>query len=104
MRQTGGRGGGARRNATQWRELVERFERGGQTRGRFCAVHGLALSTFDLWRRKLRGTGSEKGGEAGALFVELSNLPRAESVAASWEVELELGGGVVLRMRRTRRC
>ena len=34
-------------------KLIERFDRSGQTRGNFCAAHGLALSTFDLWRRKL---------------------------------------------------
>ena len=56
MRQAGGTRHRARRTAAQWRELVERFERSGQTRGKFCAAHGLALSTLDLWRRKLGAT------------------------------------------------
>ena len=53
MRWASGRRHRARRTAAQWRKLVERFERPGQARGEFCAAQGLALSTFDMWRRKL---------------------------------------------------
>lgn len=35
--------------------MLEEFSRSGQTRGEFCARHGLPLSTFDYWRRELRG-------------------------------------------------
>jgi len=91
-----------RRTAAQWQELVERFERAGQSRGRFCAAHGLALSTFDLWRRKLRGAAAVREEVPEAVFVELSGRPETERGASSWEVELELGAGVVLRVRRAR--
>ena len=73
MNQARGVRGAARRNTTQWQELVERFERAGQTRKRFCATHGLALSTFDLWRRKLRVAPAVREEAPEALFVELSN-------------------------------
>ena len=79
---------GTRHTAAQWQELVERFEREGQTRGRFCAGHGLALSTFDLWRRKLRGARAVREEVPGALFVELSDAPVTKTGAVSWEVEL----------------
>ena len=48
MRRAGGTRHRARRTGAQWRERVERFERSGQTRGKFCAAHELALTTFDL--------------------------------------------------------
>ena len=74
MTRTRGTKHRARRTAAQWQELVERFERTGQTRGRFCAAHGLTLSTFDLWRRKLRATPAAVNEEQPeALFVELTN-------------------------------
>ena len=89
-----------RRSREQWRDLFTRFEQSGQTRERFCAEHGLALSSFDRWRNKLRR--DLPSGEAvvgDALFVELT--PDAESPAsASWDVELQLGTGMVLRVRR----
>ena len=101
----------ARRTAAQWQELVERFERTGQTRGRFCAAHGLALSTFDLWRRKLRGTPAAAVNEEQpeALFEELTNPTQTQASPTSagtgtWEVELDLGAGVVLRVRRAAPC
>ena len=100
----------ARRTAAQWRELIEWFERSGQSRGTFCAAHGLAPSTFDLWRRKLRATPvavNEDPPEA--LFVELTSPTHTEASVTSagtgaWEVELELGAGVVLRLRRAAPC
>ena len=100
----------ARRTAAQWQELIDRFERTGQTRGRFCAAHGLALSTFDLWRRKLRATPAAVNEERPeALFVELTNPTRTQAPPTSagtgaWEVELDLGAGVVLRVRRAAPC
>ena len=104
MKRTRGTRRAGRRNAAQWQELIERFEREGQTRTRFCAAHGLALSTFDLWRRKLRGASTAREPQPQALFVELSNPTVAQPCTPAWEVELELGAGVVLRVRRAAPC
>ena len=74
MRRTGVRDIGRGATAAQWRELVERFERAGQSRGEFCAAHRWALSPFDLWRRKLRATpAAVEEASPEALFVELIN-------------------------------
>ena len=64
----------------------------------------MALSTFDGWRRKLRETPVMREEAPQALFVELSSPPGAEVPAPGWDVELELGGGVVLRVRRAAPC
>jgi len=61
MRRAGSTRHRARRTAAQWRKLIERFDRSGQTRGKFCAANGLTLSTFDLWRRKLCETPAPAG-------------------------------------------
>ena len=104
MKRASGRRHRARRTAAQWRKLVERFERSGQTRGEFCAAQGLALSTFDVWRRKLGPAPAEDAAHPEALFVELTGAaqppgPRAAGGTGAWEVELALGAGVVLRLR-----
>ena len=78
----------ARRSAAQWQELVKRFEREGQTRGRFCATHGWALSTFNVWRRKLRRAAAALEEVPEALFVELSEPPVTEMGAGSWEITI----------------
>ena len=110
MRRAGGTRHRARRTAAQWQKLIERFEGSGQTRGEFCAVNGLALSTFDLWRRKLHATPTAVEEERPeALFVELAHPAQTQTSPTSpgtggWEVELELGAGVVLRLRRAAPC
>ena len=102
-----------RRSAREWRALIRAQSRGDETRKQFCARHDVALSTFDWWRRRLRteidapaaprGLPAVSGG-ATPLFVELAPhatpAPMAAS-APSWEVELDLGAGVVLRLRRS---
>ena len=91
-----------RRSQQQWRELVARFEQSGQERKEFCAEQGLSLGSFTQWQRKLREPvpgGSNAAEEA--VFIE---LPGAQAGAAappgSWELELQLGAGVVLRLKR----
>ncbi len=85
-----------RRSEETWRELLVRFERSGQTCERFCAEQGLALSSFTRWRQKLRSAShSQAAVVQEALFVELGSDGEAR-----WDVELQLGAGVVLRVRR----
>ena len=88
-----------RRTVNEWQELVAEFEQGGQTRKAFCSLRGLSLSTFDLWRRKLREDSPRHDEPCAAMFVEVESTR-----APSWDVELELGGGVVLRVRSSQRC
>lgn len=100
-------GGGTRRSEAQWRALFSAFETSGETRRRFCARHGVALSTFDWWRKRLREQARSTAVaplHSEALFVELT-APMAPArelpgSASAWDVELELGAGVVLRLRR----
>jgi hypothetical protein len=39
--------------ALEMRRVMEEYEGSGQSRGAFCAKRGIALSTFDYWRREL---------------------------------------------------
>jgi hypothetical protein len=105
-----GAGRQARRSAQEWRALLETHQRSGETRRRFWARHGIALSTFGWWQRRVRAQAFavvESAGniaETNALFVELAAPVAAERTAAAWDLELELGAGVVLRLRRGGAC
>ena len=61
----------------------------------FCEAEGIGKSTFWRWRRRLAD--GDAGGGGRAMFVELAAGP-----SSPWDVELELGAGVVLRVRRPR--
>jgi hypothetical protein len=95
-----------RRSAGEWRTLMQAFSRSGLTHAQFCERHGLTRSTFAWWRSRLRRESTARSASitpspAGALFVELA--PEVKPIAAVstiWDVELELGGGVFLRLRR----
>ena len=88
-----------RRSRDQWRELLERFERSGQSREQFCHEQSLTLSSFDRWRRQLGKAAAPRRVIAGEpLFFELA--PEAHASGGAWDVELQLGAGVFLRLRR----
>lgn len=97
----------ARRSESEWRALMRVFSRSSETRTRFCERHGVALSTFDWWRSRLRREASARAvsntapSRPGALFVELAEEDKPVVAApAHWDMELELGAGVFLRLRR----
>lgn len=61
----------------------------------FCEQHEIAYSTFGYWRKQLRQSAPiEKPLTA---LVELSMFPLEPT--PDWRVELDLGRGVVLRMK-----
>ena len=88
--------GGSR---AQWRGLLERFAASGQSREEFCREQGLTLSSFDRWDRTLGKTAAGGRTVTGSpLFLEVT--PTASGTAGGWDVELELGRGGILRLRR----
>ncbi len=78
------------RSADEWSGIMADFERSGLSQREFCESRGLSSKTFSNWRCRLR-PGCGKGS-----FVEL-----APPVSSGWDVELDLGDGVVLRVRRS---
>lgn len=83
-----------RRSAAQWRHLIQEEARSGLAQRAFCARHGVAPSSLRLWKRKLGAEGELPSTQ----FIELT--PDTAETAHGWDVELELGDGVRLRLRR----
>ena len=84
-----------RRSRADWEQLMEQYESGGLKQRAFCEQHGLAYSTFCYWRKRLRQSASTEN-YSEPLF-ELPMLPVDEH--PDWRVELDLGQGVILRMK-----
>ncbi len=85
---------------SQWsqaaqRRRVTRYHRAVSPSGlginEFCAQEGVTVGTFELWYRRHRRTEHRTG-----QFVEVKPLGAA---AGLWAVEVELPGGVRLRLR-----
>ena len=70
----------------------------------FCAREGIGQASFYAWRHKLEEPVARSGMEpapsvpSSMPFFELGTLPA--SVPMPLEVEVELGGQVVLRLKR----
>ncbi len=93
-----GEAGKVFRSEAEKRQIVERYERSGRTCKAFCERHGIALSNLQRWRSEYGSAGKHGSCGLGQIpFVEI--VPQQE--VRGWELELELGIGMYLRMRRT---
>jgi len=88
------------RTRSEWEGLVAAYERRAVSRRAFCAEAGVSPTTLDYWRKKLKES-------VAGDFVELapSGTVRADDaawvpVAGGLDLELSLGGGVVLKLSR----
>ena len=109
-------GGGGERRA-QWRERLRHFERSGQSVAAFCEAEGVSAWALYYWRRRLQemrgGSGKSvalKRQVAGRAegFIDVGETGVGEDLAVrsrqagggGVELRLELGGGLVLQIRR----
>lgn len=76
-----------------WSGRVAQWEGSGRSQREFCATHGLALSTFQWWRRRLADASQRT---RGAVFLPLPMNPQPVAAATS-VVEVELRSGTRLR-------
>ncbi len=88
-----------RRSRSDWLALFEAQRRSGLSQQRFCRQQGISTSAFYNARSRYEWNAPE--GEAVSVedFVSLS-VPQARGTPG-WDIELSLGGDVVLRLRRS---
>ncbi len=92
----------------QWEKLISEYEAGRLNQKAFCHKHQISVSSLHKWR-KLTSPQSESHTIELAPFVEITppsatpNQPEPVIATAQhhsdWQVELDLGRGVVLRLR-----
>lgn len=93
--------------AVRWRGLIDRQRSSGRTVSAFCRDNGITPSSLYAWRRRLAGG---DGGTGAGKFVEVKPTMaggRSGPVMdddgpadASSSIELRLGGGRYLLLRR----
>lgn len=83
-----------RRSASDWQQLIDEQARSGQSQTAFCAARAVSQTRFQHWKRRLAATPSSV-----PTWLDLGSLPE-RAPATGWDVELELGAGVCLRLRR----
>ena len=90
-----------RKTPEQWQQIVNDQKISGLPQKAYCRQHGLSLATFCNWKKKLahqtqqENTPSQEAGDWIEVPTEVS-----PSQHNQWAMELELPGGVTLRMRQ----
>ena len=84
-----------RRSPSEWRQLIDEQARSGLSQTAFCAARAVSTTSFQHWKRRLAATAAAPS----SPWLELGALPE-RPVATGWDLELELGAGVCLRLRR----
>jgi transposase-like protein len=83
----------ARRDRKQWAEIVKRFESSGLSTRDFCRREGLASSSLQRWRLRLRSAAVKPE------FVELVPEAASSMTSSSWSLDVSLPNGVSLRFK-----
>lgn len=92
-----------RRTAQQWQGLIEQQHKSGISQKAFCQLHDICLSTFSLWKRRLKQIDitPDQSSTSDTEWIEFpTHCDGAIPDKPLWDMELELPGGVILRMRR----
>ena len=86
-----------RRGAPQWRALVQRGESSGLSVAAFFRAQGISPASYFRWRERLaKETAAQDTPGAAPGFIDLGTL----GATRAWELEIDLGAGVLLRLRR----
>ena len=85
-----------RRTGSQWSRLISEQASSGLSEQAFCTRHDLGLSTFYKWKRKLNDVGTLQPSPGAFIEFPLSD----DASQPGFELELELGEGMRLRLRR----
>jgi len=84
-----------KRSRPEWEDLMTDYEAGHQTQREFCTERSIAYSSFCYWRKRLRSVATN-----GSTLPTLIELPAvAVDQGSVWRMELDLGAGIVLRIR-----
>ncbi len=88
------------RSKVQWKALLDESRRSELTKTDFCKMHKMSAGSLHKWQKYLDLQHSE------AEFIDITEpLNQAKSAQPvhtrehQWQVELELGSGVILRVR-----
>ena len=85
----------SRRSREEWQQLIEAQQESGLNPTEFCTQRSINQKRFAHWKRHLQKVQTD---QADAQWLELPSVPTTSSVG--WEIELDLGQGLRLRLRQ----
>ena len=96
------RAAATRRTKQQWRTIFSDQEKSSLSTAQYCKKHSLVLSTFYSWQKKICDLPLTQSTndfiEVLVAHFDVQNTFQAST--SHWDVELDLGNGVCLRIRQ----
>lgn len=80
----------------QWRSLIQEQQQSSLNQTEFCKSRRLCLATFCNWKKRLNITSATP---QPAEWVELPMQAETRD-ASAWDIELQLPGNIILRIRQ----
>ena len=93
-----------RHSTSQWQTIIADQSSSNLTVKNYCSQNDITISSFYHWRDKLAKSNSVKKGRQNhtdkqdADWIEVPS-PKEPNAKTSWDIELDLHGGISLRMR-----
>jgi transposase-like protein len=88
-----------RRSRSEWQQIVADQQQSGLSIKAYCDQNEITESSFHLWKKKLSDhpiTESDDTNHNNWLSLD---IPATTPDVKPWDIELDLPGGVTLRMR-----
>ncbi len=88
------------RSKAQWKKLVDEYDVSEITQAEFCRQHKIACSSFLKWRKRFSTQSANDFVNITEPLEKAPSLNTPENQATvPWQVELEIGVGIILRIR-----
>lgn len=81
----------------EWARVIDQYRASGQGVEEFCRARSLKRNRFMHWLKMLGGESQSRRTPGRSAFIEVPTL----SGPGGWEIELDLGDGMALRLRRS---
>lgn len=87
-----------RRSREQWQSFIDEQQQSGLSQAEFCQKNNLALSSFYHWKRRLSESTEHRQPSEDNTWLSLPE--QLFSPSGNWKIELDLGGGICLRLNQ----
>ncbi len=84
-----------RRTREEWQQLIEAQQVSGLSPAEYCTQQSISQKRFAHWKRRLQKVHND---QSDTHWLELPSVPATSS--AGWDIELDLGQGLRLRLRQ----
>jgi len=87
-------------SADYWQSHLDNWQQGSLTQRQYCQQNNLGLSTFQKWKKKLYPS-LVSSKQLSEPFIEIPAHSLEPQPVTQWDIELELGNNITLRLRQS---